>query len=119
MELSNYIQSLPLEIQEKIYFLSFEGSANRIFKEFIEENTLFQNNVYIQTFKPNPHYTLYQFLCDMKIIKKFGAGWWVESDRYDVQEFVEFIMENNAGGYIEINVSSDSENDSDSDDNNI
>jgi hypothetical protein len=118
MELPYYIQNLPVELQEKIYWRCFEGSANRVFKQYIDENLLYKSNVYIQTFKPNPHYTLYQFLCDVKAIKQFGTGWWIDSDRYDVEEFLQFIMNNR---YEEIIVSdvdtSDSENsDSDNDD---
>jgi hypothetical protein len=111
MELADNIKMLPLELQQMIYWRCFEGSANRIFKQYIEENKLFKHNVYVQTFKPNADYTLFQFLCDMKLIKNYGKGWWLDSENYDIEEFLAFIIDNHV---IDEDIT-DSENESESD----
>ena len=109
MELSYYIQQLPKELKNMIYWQCFEGSANRVFKEYLKENLLFKNNLHLQSFKPNPHYTLAQYLIDIKIIKRYGRE--LDSDEYDIVAYANFIINH----VFVLEDSEDSENESEDD----
>tara|TARA_R110002051_G_scaffold305314_1_gene375208 strand:- start:1245 stop:1508 length:264 start_codon:yes stop_codon:yes gene_type:complete len=63
-----------------------------VFKVYLKENLLFRNNLHLQSFKPNPHYTLAQYLRDIKIIKEYGRE--LDSDMFDIVDYVEFIINN-------------------------
>ena len=83
--LSELIQKLPYELQNKIYNMSFEGSANKVFKEFLFENDLFKYN-----FNLHDNYTLYQFIKDCNMLKKCNR--YYEGFVYDVEEVLELVL---------------------------
>jgi len=96
MDLTYYMSKLPNELKQIIYWKTIEGSTNKIFKEFIKENELFKFNVSLQNLKPNPHYTLAQFLMDCNIAKRYNM--YHEDILYDIEDLVNFIMENHVEG---------------------
>lgn len=112
MDISQYMKILPFELQNKIYHMSFEGRANKIFKEFIKENELFKYNFNLQNKKYNINYTLFTYLKDIKFLK--SKKMFMEGIIFDIDEVMDFIVEN----HINMNNGdepSDSSGESDSD----
>ena len=111
--LKRLCQSLPFELQHKILLDSFEGAVNKAFREFEKENDLWRYNVYINNFKPNPHYTLAQFLKDCRHLKRINMWVFEEDAIFDVAEVLAFLLDH----HVMEDADSDDESDYDSDGN--
>lgn len=92
-----------MELKTKIYDQCFEGSANKIFKEFLKENILFRYNWNLHYERHEVNYTLFAFLRDCKILKRQNR--FLEGIIYDVEDFLNMV--------IEIHMGSDLDSDSD------
>ena len=91
MNLAELCQNLPAELQNKIYHQSFEGSANRIFKEFIKENELFRYNWNLHYMRYDHNYTLFAFIRDCNMLRTQHT--FLDNIMFDVEEFLNFIIE--------------------------
>lgn len=91
MELSELVQNLPYELQNKIYHQSFEGSANRVFKEFLRENDLFRYNFNLHYMRHDHNYTLFSFIRDCNMLRRQHT--FLENILFDVEEFLDFVLQ--------------------------
>ena len=105
MALPHLIQNLPNELQNKIFYQSFEGSANRVFKEFLQENDLFRYNFNLHYMRHDYNYTLFSFIRDCNMLKRQHT--FLDDIIFNVEEFLEYVIANH--------VFEPSDDDSDSD----
>ena len=113
MNLSYYIQQLPAELQNKILTMSCQGRTYKIFNDFIKSNELFKYNFCLQTSRFNNNYTLYRYLKDCKLLK--AKAMFTEGMIFDIDDMLEFILNNHMADYDSSTDDSEPEFDSESD----
>tara|TARA_R110000744_G_scaffold44000_2_gene98298 strand:- start:1019 stop:1390 length:372 start_codon:yes stop_codon:yes gene_type:complete len=95
MDITTLLTNLPMELQRKIYDQSFQGSANEIFKEFLKDNQLFRYNWNLHYERHDDNYTLFAFLRDCRLLKHHKR--FLEGVIFDVEEFVDMILDHHMG----------------------
>lgn len=95
MDLTTLLTNLPMELQIKIYDQSFQGSANKIFKDFLKDNQLFRYNWNLHYDRHDDNYTLFAFLQDCRLLKHHKR--FLEGVIFDVEEFVNMILDHHMG----------------------
>ena len=93
--------------------MSYQGRTYKIFNDFIKSNELFKYNFCLQTSRFNHNYTLYRYLKDCKILK--AKSMLTEGMIFDIDEMLEFIVNNHMANYESDPDDSEPDFDSDSD----